>query len=140
MLKQNEPFQKGQFSLGLGGGGGPGGFGIGLNVGYMALDGLEVSLGGSYWVFDDTNLIRITPGVRYILVNRSSVMPYAGLFGRRWFFTDDTYEDVTSVGVRGGTYIRAATHCSRLASLASRSLTARAVWTTNARNSIPNSV
>ena len=42
----------------------------------MALDGLE-SPSGSYWVFDDTNLIRITPDVRYILVNRSSVMPYA---------------------------------------------------------------
>ncbi|MEE2788859.1 MAG: hypothetical protein VX589_16095 [Myxococcota bacterium] len=104
---ENQPFQQGQFSLGLGGGGGPGGFGLGLNVGYMALDGLEVSLGGSYWVFDETNLIRITPGVRYIFVTGGSLMPYGGVFGRRWFFTDDAYDDITSLGGRGGTYIRA---------------------------------
>ena len=103
---QDDAFRQGQVSLGLTGGGGPGGFGIGFDVGYMALDGIEVSLGSAFWMLEDTNLVQITPGARYIIKASDSVMPYVGVFGRRWFFTDDAYRDSTSMGGRAGAYLR----------------------------------
>ena len=102
---EGSPFQAGQVSLGLTGGGGPGGFGVGLDVGYMVLDSVEVSFGSAYWVLEETNLVQLTPGVRYIIEASESVMPYVGVFGRRWFFTEDTYSDVTSMGARAGLYL-----------------------------------
>ena len=106
-LAEPTAFREGQFSLGLAGGGGPGGFGIGLDVGYLVKDGFEVSLGASYWALQDTNLFRVTPGIRYIFVQLEAFMPYVGGFARRWFFTDDAYKDVTSVGTRAGIHLRA---------------------------------
>ena len=97
-------FEQGDVQISAGGGGSSLGFGLSGTIGYYVLDGVETSLGLGYWSLDDTILVQVTPGVRYV-IDADSFRPYVGTFYRRWFFTNDVYEDTESVGVRAGTFI-----------------------------------
>jgi hypothetical protein len=77
---------------------------IGAGVGYYVLDGVELSLHGSYQFGDFTSVSELSPQVRYVaepLFRGSPVVPYVGVFYNHWFIGDD-YNDVDTVGVRAG--------------------------------------
>ncbi|MBV71316.1 MAG: hypothetical protein CMH52_08195 [Myxococcales bacterium] len=99
-------FEEGDVQISAGGGGSSLGFGLSGTVGYYVLDGVEASFGLGYWSLDDTSLVQVTPGLRYV-IDADSFRPYLGTFYRRWFFTNDIYEDTESVGARAGTFFYA---------------------------------
>ena len=73
----------------------------------MVLDGLEASLGASYWALEDTDLYRVTLGFVTYSFNSMRCTHTLAEFARRWFFTEDSYEDLTSLGARAGFHLRA---------------------------------
>lgn len=101
------PFAAGRFSLSLGGG--SGGIGdasyivLGVGAGYYLVDGLEVGADVDYWFGDDPNVIKLSPNVRYVFWQVPTIKPYLGGFYRHWFITDG-FDDLDSVGARGGVF------------------------------------
>lgn len=73
---------------------------LGANVGYFVLDGLQIGLEGDFWI-GGNSLARVSPSVTYTVVAIPSFQPYAGVFYRHWF-TDSIFEDIDTVGARGG--------------------------------------
>ena len=96
-------FEQGDVQISAGGGGSSLGFGLSGTVGYYVMDGVELSLGLGYWSLEDTSLVQLTPGLRYVL-DAETFRPYIGTFYRRWYFTNDIYEDTQSLGARAGTF------------------------------------
>jgi len=102
------PFDQGRVSI-FGGGGTGQSLGyhyvvVGAGVGYFVLDGVELSLHGSYQWGDGPSISELSPELRYIaqpLVGQSPVLPYIGVSYHHWF-VGDPYEDVDTVAGRAG--------------------------------------
>lgn len=102
------PFDRGRMGLSVGGGSttsfGARYFGIGAGFGYFVLDGVELGIAALHQFGDGPSISKLSPSVRYLaqpLVGHSPVIPYVGGFYNHWFIGDG-YDDVDTVGVRGG--------------------------------------
>lgn len=83
------PFAQGNMSLGLGlGATSNQDFIVGGGVGYYVYDGLKGELDVAYW-FTDDGVWDVSPGVRYTAWFVPLIKPYAGVFYRHLFATDD---------------------------------------------------
>ena len=101
------PFDKGsaRFSLLLGSGQA---FGddytiIGIGVGYYAYNGLELGINLDSWQGGTPDINEVTPEIRYVFRNQSSIDPYVGAL-YRWTFISGL-DDLTAYGLRAGVYI-----------------------------------
>ena len=99
------PFEKGRIRVGLYGGAGSTYNQtyviLGAGVGYYVLNGLEVGADVEGWLFQDPNIWKVTPQVRYVLWQISPIRPYVGAFWRQTY-VDDPWSDYDSWGARGG--------------------------------------
>lgn len=103
---QPGPFDKGRVRLALGGGSATS-LGanksviyVALGVGYFVADGFELGLEGEHYFGADPSQSALSPTVRYIF-QLGQVAPYVGAFYRQ-IFLGDPFEDLASVGARGG--------------------------------------
>lgn len=76
---------------------------IGIGVGYYAYNGLELGINLDSWQGGTPNINQVTPEIRYVFRNPSSIDPYIGAL-YRWTFVSG-YDDETAYGFRGGVYI-----------------------------------
>lgn len=77
---------------------------LGAGIGYFLVDGLEASLGGSIWLFDEPLAGTISPALKYVLHMVPTLKPYVGVFYRHYMVGDDI-DDFGSFGTRFGGYI-----------------------------------
>ena len=75
---------------------------LGAGVGYFVLDGLALGFEYEAWLAGDPALHRISPDARYVFYFVPTIKPYVGGFYRHTFVTN--YEDLDSLGARGGIY------------------------------------
>ena len=76
---------------------------IGLGLGYYVYDGLELAVNWDTWQGGEPDINQITPEVRYVFRNQSSIDPYVGAL-YRWTSISG-FEDETAYGFRAGVYI-----------------------------------
>jgi hypothetical protein len=77
---------------------------LGLGLGYYVIDGLELGVDGSIWLFDSPTIGTVTPQIKYVLHQVPVLKPYVGAFYRHYFIGEDI-NDLDSVGARVGAYI-----------------------------------
>ena len=77
----------------------------GLGFGYYVYDGLELAINWDSWQGGEPDINQITPEVRYVFRNQSSIAPYVGAL-YRWTSVSG-FDDETAYGFRGGVYITA---------------------------------
>ncbi|HWO10606.1 MAG TPA: hypothetical protein VNN80_14035 [Polyangiaceae bacterium] len=77
---------------------------LGAGIGQYVLNGLEVGVDGSIWLFDSPTILTLTPQVKYVVYQLPFVKPYFGAFYRHYFVGDDI-QDLDSVGARVGVYL-----------------------------------
>ena len=77
---------------------------LGAGLGQYLINGLEVGLDGSIWLFDSPTIGTITPQIKYVVYQLPIIKPYIGAFYRHYFVGDDI-EDFDSIGARVGIYI-----------------------------------
>ena len=77
-------------------------FVMGLGAGYFVYDGLELGLDVEAWLGSDPDIYKLSPHVKYVLPLEGQLRPYAGGFYRHIFIDD--FDDLDSIGVRGGVY------------------------------------
>lgn len=78
---------------------------LGLGFGYYVYDGLELGINWDSWQGGEPEINQITPEVRYVFRNQSSVDPYVGAL-YRWTSISG-FDDETAYGFRAGVYISA---------------------------------
>ncbi len=102
--RPSSPFSQGRISasalIGTGGFAGERSTIVGATLGYYVLDGLQLGVEGDYW-FGGSSLARVSPAITYTVVAIPRFQPYAGVFYRHWF-TDSIFEDIDTIGARGG--------------------------------------
>ena len=76
---------------------------IGVGAGYYVKDGLELGLDGEAWLGGDPDINKLSLQAKYILSTQSRFRPYIGAFYTHSFV--DYYDDLDSVGGRGGVYL-----------------------------------
>jgi hypothetical protein len=77
---------------------------LGADLGYYLIDGLEIGVGGTFYLFDDPFMLTLSPHVRYVLHMIPVVKPYVGAFYRHYIIASG-FDDKNSVGARLGAYI-----------------------------------
>jgi hypothetical protein len=77
---------------------------LGAGLGQYILDGLEVGIDGSIWLFDSPTIGTLTPQIKYVVHQLPIVKPYIGTFYRH-YFVGDGIDDLDSVGARVGIYL-----------------------------------
>ena len=65
------------------------------------LNGLEVGVDVEGWLFNDPNIWKVTPQVRYVFWKIKPITPYVGAFWRKTFVSDN-WPDYESYGGRAG--------------------------------------
>ena len=99
------PFKKGKVRVGFFGGAGSTlsqtYFIIGGGVGYYLLNGLEAGVDVEGWILQSPTFWKVTPQIRYVLWQMNPIRPYAGVFWRQTYVSDD-YADYSSWGGRAG--------------------------------------
>lgn len=102
-----DPFQQGKMrgGVGLGASGGVGNVTVAASagLGYFIVDNVELGLDGTAWLLSDPFMAQFGPQVRYVMSTQGQWKPYAGVFGRRWFFSG-VRDDVDTVGFRIGAF------------------------------------
>jgi len=78
---------------------------LGLGFGYYVYDGLELGINWDSWQGGEPEINQVTPEVRYVFRNQSSIDPYVGAL-YRWTFISG-FDDETAYGFRAGVYITA---------------------------------
>lgn len=76
---------------------------IGIGVGYYAYDGLELGINLDSWQGGDPEINQLTPEIRYVFRNASTIDPYVGAL-YRWTFISGL-DDLTAYGLRAGAYL-----------------------------------
>lgn len=76
---------------------------IGIGAGYYAYDGLELGINLDSWQGGSPDINEVTPEIRYVFRNQSSIDPYVGAL-YRWTFISGL-DDLTAYGLRAGVYI-----------------------------------
>jgi hypothetical protein len=77
---------------------------LGAGVGIHLVDGLELSIDGRIWVFDDPFVGTVTPGLTYTFYSVPAFKPFVGVFFRHYMIGDDV-DDFDSLGFRIGGYL-----------------------------------
>jgi hypothetical protein len=77
---------------------------IGAGVGVQVVDGLELSVDGSIWLFDDPFAGTVTPGLTYTFYFVQAFKPYVGTFFRHYMLGDNI-DDFNTLGFRIGGYL-----------------------------------
>jgi hypothetical protein len=77
---------------------------LGAGVGYYLVDGLQIGLGGSFWLLDSPFAATVTPALTYVLHFVPLLKPYVGGFFRH-YFVGSNVTDFSSLGVRFGAYL-----------------------------------
>jgi hypothetical protein len=77
---------------------------LGAGVGIHLVDGLELSIDGRIWVFDDPFVGTVTPGLTYTFYSVPTFKPFVGVFFRHYMIGDDV-DDFDSLGFRIGGYL-----------------------------------
>lgn len=79
-------------------------FVLGVGVGYFLARGLEIGLDGEAWWGEDPNIYKVSPQIRYVILNHPNIKPYVGVFYRRSYY--EGFDDLDSGGGRAGVYSR----------------------------------
>ena len=74
---------------------------LGVGAGYFLINGLEIGADLEGWLLESPQYYKVTPQLRYIFWQVPRIKPYAGVFLRRTFVTDDL-PDYSSWGGRLG--------------------------------------
>ena len=112
--RKPQPYEQGYMTLGFSGGTvrrlDDTQFVIGGSFGYFILDGLELSGGVEAYLFGEPTTWTVTPGIRYVIHQLSTVNPYLGAFYRYSFVGEyknyGDLPDLQSIGARAGISIR----------------------------------
>ncbi len=76
---------------------------LGVGIGYYVIDGLELGIDAETWMGGTPSINQISPSVRYVFRNSSSVSPYIGAFYRKTYI--ENLRDLTASGYRLGAYV-----------------------------------
>jgi hypothetical protein len=102
------PFSRGSVNLSISGGtvwdGSRTYLVLGLGLGIYVVNGLELALGGSIWLFDSPFAATVTPSATYTFWFVPTVKPYFGGFYRHYMIGDDR-KDLDGIGLRAGLYL-----------------------------------
>lgn len=77
---------------------------LGAGFGVHVVNGLELSIDGEAWLFNDPFAATITPGLTYTFYMVPAFTPYFGTFFRHYVIGDNI-DDFNSVGFRIGLYL-----------------------------------
>lgn len=77
---------------------------LGVGLGYYILNGLELGLDGSVWVFDSPTIGMVTPQAKYVFGFVPVIKPYVGAFYRQ-YIVGSGIDDFDSAGGRAGIYL-----------------------------------
>ncbi|VAX11704.1 hypothetical protein MNBD_GAMMA25-2131 [hydrothermal vent metagenome] len=76
---------------------------LGVGAGYYIIDGLELGIDAETWMGGTPSINQISPSLRYVFRNSSSLSPYVGAFYRKTYI--ENLNDLTATGYRLGAYI-----------------------------------
>jgi len=75
---------------------------LGLGFGYYVINGLELGIDVESWMGGTPAINQLSPSIRYVLRNNSSISPYLGAFYRRTYIKN--LNDLDATGYRLGAY------------------------------------
>ncbi len=78
---------------------------LGLGFGYYIIDGLELGIDAETWMGGAPSIKQVSPSLRYVFRNNSSISPYLGAFYRKTYI--ENLRDLSATGYRLGAYINA---------------------------------
>ena len=80
---------------------------LGIGVGYYVTQGLELGIDLERWFSGEPTITKVSPQIRYVFTESTTIKPYVGAFYRRTHFDDLNgieLDDQDSFGYRAGAY------------------------------------